>query len=483
MNSPGDDSLLFGWCAVLSYVLTSFCQKRIQHADFDQARLVSIHGVRPGTGNPQYLPVDRQRSGCRSSKLDPADTQAADLMPPKHMREAEIIMSTTVLSASSDRTFPSEELNARVQAVQTLIAERDLDGIVIATPENIYYLTGLDHWGFFACHLLIVPRDGEMILTCRAMERITVENQVHNARFMGHADHENVADYCVRAMSEVGINGGRVGLEKDSLFLTAQIAEDIQSKAATTHWSNASGLVDGLRLVKSPLEMEYTRRAAKAADAGTLAAIEAIRDGASDYEVSAECHRAMILAGSEYPGFGPFIRPTRRLGEEHTTWRGDVLRTGDAVFLEIAAAYRKYQAPMGRLVYVGEAPEGAQASAEMAIEGMSALYTALKPGAKAGDVYAAWHAVAAAHGLQTYHRQHCGYLVSIGFPPSWTGGSKVTGLAPNSDLELKVGMTFHAHSWFTNTDCVDYFISNTVLLTEKGAEVLTSQTPENLIVR
>ena len=44
-------------------------------------------------------------------------------------------------------------------------------------------------------------------------------------------------------------------------------------------------------------------------------------------------------------------------------------------------------------------------------------------------------------------------------------------------------MTFHAHSWFTNTDVVDYFISNTVLLGENGAEVLTSATPQTLIVR
>ena len=59
-----------------------------------------------------------------------------------------------------------------------------------------------------------------------------------------------------------------------------------------------------------------------------------------------------------------------------------------------------------------------------------------------------------------YHRHHCGCIVSIGFPPSWTGGSKVVGLAPGSGLELKVGMTFPAHSWFTNTEVVDYFVSN-----------------------
>jgi len=59
----------------------------------------------------------------------------------------------------------------------------------------------------------------------------------------------------------------------------------------------------------------------------------------------------------------------------------------------------------------------------------------------------------------------------------------VTSLQPGSTRELKTGMTFHAHSWFTNTDVADYFISNTVMLTENGAEVLTSNTPETLQIR
>ena len=382
-----------------------------------------------------------------------------------------------------DHPFPPGELDARLAAVRARLVAEHLDGIVISVPENIYYLTGLDHWGFFACHLLIVARDGEMVLTCRAMEGITIGNQVRNAVFLGHSDTEDVADYAVRAMRQVGLRDDRVGMEMQSLFLTPRIADAIREKAPGVAWRDASGLVDALRLVKSPLEMDYTRRAARAADAGTLAAIEAIRDGASDYEVAAECQRAMTLAGSEYPGFGPFVRPTSRLGEEHTTWRGDVFHDGDAVFLELAGAYRKYQAPMGRLVYVGHAPQGAEASARLAIDGMEAICAAIRPGARAGDAYLAWHEVAAAAGLAGYHRHHCGYLVSIGFPPSWTGGSKVVGLAPGSELELEVGMTFHAHSWFTNTDVVDYFISNTVLLGEHGAEVLTCATPQTLIVR
>ena len=47
-------------------------------------------------------------------------------------------------------------------------------------------------------------------------------------------------------------------------------------------------------------------------------------------------------------------------------------------------------------------------------------------------------------------------------------------------------MVFHAHSWFTNTgrgDDFSYFISDTVLMTAEGGEILTRLTPETLQVR
>ena len=383
----------------------------------------------------------------------------------------------------TERAFPEEELQRRLAAVRQALKRRGLDALVVSVPENIYYLTGLDHWGYFACHVLVVPADSDMALACRAMERITVENQVTNAEFRGHADTAELYDEVLQILADRGLTTARLGIEKRSLFMTARIYEGILAGTPQADWQDASGLIDEIRQIKSPLEQGYTRRAAAAADAGALAAIDAIGDGASDFEVAAACHDAMFRAGSEYPGFGPFIRPTSRLGEEHTTWRGDVFANGEAVFLEIGGACRKYQAPMGRLVYVGAAPAGASESAELAERGMRAICDALKPGARAGEVYLAWKNVADEAGLTDYHRHHCGYLVGIGFPPSWTGGSMVTSLQPGSDRILDSGMVFHAHSWFTNTRVADYFISNTVLLTDGGAEILTSRTPSKLIVR
>lgn len=382
-----------------------------------------------------------------------------------------------------DLVFPAAELDQRRVRLGQALRRANLDGIVVAVPENIYYLTGLDHWGFFACHVLLVPLEGPMILVARAMERITYENQVTNAGFIGFSDDGDPGSAMATGLAQLHLDKARVGLEKNSLFLTLRIAESLKDKTPSVSWHDASGLLDRIRLTQSPLEREYTRKAAAAADAGTLAAIDAVHDGASDYQIAAECHRAMILAGSEYPGFGPFIRPTRRLGEEHTTWRGDVFHRGDAVFLEVGAAYRKYQAPMGRLVFVGTLPDGAAEAAELSIRGMRAIRDAAKPGATGDDVYQAWQGVADAAGLGNYRRHHCGYLVGIGFPPSWTGGSMVTSLRSGSTFVLEAGMVFHLHSWFTNTGKGDYFISNTAMLTENGCEILTHRTPETLQVR
>ena len=77
---------------------------------------------------------------------------------------------------SEPRFFSTEEYEQRLTALRQEMAERGLDGCLVTTPENIYYLAGLSHQGFFAYHVLLVPRSGQLTLITRAMERITIED-------------------------------------------------------------------------------------------------------------------------------------------------------------------------------------------------------------------------------------------------------------------------------------------------------------------
>jgi Xaa-Pro dipeptidase len=377
--------------------------------------------------------------------------------------------------------FTGGEIERRLVRVREELAKLRLDAAVFASPENVFYLTGLDHWGYFAPHLLIVPLEGEPVLVTRAMERVTIENQVRAAGFRGHSDNETAADLAARVLKEKRLEGRRLGLEYWTAGLSHGLARKLEV-LVQAEWFDVSGLVDGLRLVKSPEEQVLMRKAAAMSDVAAQAAIAAIADGARECDVAAECIAAMIRAGGHVPGFGPFIRPASRLGEEHTTWGGGRYRKGEPVFLELSGCISRYHAPLGRLVRIGGISDADARMGEVTMQAFGAVLGALHPGALARDVYAAWQGIVDDAGLSHYRRHHCGYCVGVGQPPSWTGGNTVTGLRHDSDLEIRTGMSFHILSWLMGTGKGDDFISNTVLLTDEGAEVLT-KTPTGLIVR
>jgi Xaa-Pro dipeptidase len=380
-----------------------------------------------------------------------------------------------------DNPFSDAEINRRVGALRVEMAARKLDGAIVAAPENVFYLTGLDHWGYFAPHLLVVPLEGMPVLVTRAMERVSVEKQVRAAEFRGHSDSETAADVAARVLRDLKLDGRRLGLEYWTAGLNHGLAVSLQAQVAA-EWPDISALVDDLRLVKSAEEQALMRRAASVTDAAAGAAIEAISDGVAEREVAAACIAAMTRAGGAPPAFGPFIRPGSRLGEEHATWGDGRYKSGEPVFLELSGCVARYHAPLGRLIHVGSVPEQDAKMAETTQCAFDAVLQALRPGAKARQVYAAWQGVVDDAGLPHYRRHHCGYCVGIGLSPSWTGGNKVVGLRHDSEMEIREGMSFHILSWLMGTGRGDYFISNAVLLGANGAEILT-RTPGGPIVR
>lgn len=368
--------------------------------------------------------------------------------------------------------FPDEEYAERLARVHERMDQEGHDALLLTSPENIFYLTGLDHQGFFVYHGLIVPRRGEPVLITRAMERATVEAQVGHARFIGYADNGDPVAVTCTALEEAGLATARIGIEKASLCFPPEIYEGILRALPQAEWRDASLLVFDLRLVKSPRELAYTREAARVSDAMMQAGIAAARVGANEKEVAAEVHRAMILNGGGNPGYAPFIRTTERLRQEHTTWRDRELRPGDALFLEMSACVNRYHAPLGRLVFVDHAPEGTEEACRVCVEAFDAAAEALRPGATAAEVCRAWQARVDAAGL-TWRRHHCGYAIGLGFPPSWSGGSRVVGLREDSDLVIQSGMAFHLMSWLIGAGRGDHFLSNTVILTDDHCELLT----------
>lgn len=428
---------------------------------------------------------------------------------------------------SGMRHFPPEEYQNRLKCVRELMVERGLDACLTASPENVYYLTGLNHQGYFAYQLLVVPLEGQPVLITRAMERATIRDMVPDVRHVGYSDgaqplpppaHEdqdlamgvptedggigglrpwsasigvsvrsgegppldvsNPIEVTCEVLNELGLNQGRLGIEKESSFLPYRIADGIVRGLTKVEWHDASSLVDQCRMVKSPLEQACIREAAAVSDSMMLTGVASAGPGVEQREVVGSIYQAMFRRGGTYPAFVPLVRSTRTLEHEHGTWDDQMLQHGDVLFIEMSGCRHRYHAPIGRLIHIGEASPGTHQIHDVCCEAIDGAVQAIGPGVTAGEVYSAWQKPVDRAGLQHYRRHHCGYSVGIGFPPSWSGGGVPVGLRAGSDLELKPGMVFHVLSWLLRTGRGDSFLSDTVLVTETGSEVLTNATRE-----
>jgi Xaa-Pro dipeptidase len=369
--------------------------------------------------------------------------------------------------------FAPEEYTARMAAVRAALATVDCSISLLTSPETIYYCTGLNHQGHFAFTALVLAIEGDPVLVAREMERPTVEAQATACLFVGYTDADDPALTVVRAIAQVG-GSARVGVELGSMSFPPRLWHRISDSLPDVSWIDVSETVSEVRAVKSVAELVQVRRAARLSDKAMRTGIAAAGEGVRPSTIAADVYRAMIAGGSGYPGFAPLIRSADRVLYEHATWNHRPMRDGDAVFLELSAVCARYHAPLTRMVHVGRAPDGLHYSADLAVAGLEAVREALRPGAVAGDVYAAWQRVIDdGLGHKDYRRHHCGYTVGIGFPPSWTGGPSVIGLRADSDLVIAAGMTFHVLSWILDQQIPDYAVSDTVLVTAAGGEALT----------
>ncbi len=391
--------------------------------------------------------------------------------------------------------FSAEEHASRVARVRGLMAadRHDLDALLVTSPENIYYLVGLTHQGYFAFTMLVLPREGDPSLLTRKMEAYTISQQAPDIDHIGYEDDEDAGDASVRALRSLGIANGRIGVDRSSMFLPAGVWEELEQGLPDVEWVDTSrsastsprfraGLVDEVRLVKSDAELAYIRRAASISDRAVAAGVATAGVGVNEMEVAAAVYKEMILGGGEYPGFVPLIRSSETLLQEHATWRNRHLRPGEKLFIELSGASARYHAPLTRMGYIARADDGAESAQTLALDALSAAVAALRPGVRTGEVYAAWQQVVdEGLGHDDLRRHHCGYSVGIGFPPSWVGSSTVLGIRRGGQVEVAPGMTFHVLSWITDARVGDYFVSDTVIVGAHESEVVTT-TPHRLVV-
>jgi Xaa-Pro dipeptidase len=369
------------------------------------------------------------------------------------------------------RPFTQDEYDQRVAAVRAGMAARGLDLLVVTVPENVTYLTGYETIGYASFQTLAVPLAGDLLLIVREMERTVAETTSWVPSVETFSDTDDPVDVTRRVLSSRRLLGGRVGLEDQGWFLSPAVHARLRA-ALGDRVEGGSGLVEAVRRVKSPAEVDLIRSACRLTEAGMQAALETIAPGRTENQVAAAAYVAMVGGGSDFLVGDPIVTSGWRSGVGHFTFANRVLEPGDAVLLEFGACRRRYFGPLMRSAVVGEPAPDLTRMGETVIAALEAAIAAIRPGVTSGAVDQACRGVIDAAGYEPYFRKRTGYSVGVAYAPDW-GEGHIVSLRRDDPTPLEPGMVFHIPPALRVPRRYGLGMSETVLVTEGGCEVLT----------
>jgi Xaa-Pro aminopeptidase len=190
--------------------------------------------------------------------------------------------------------YPRDD--AKLERVRALMAERDLDALVVRAPDNVLYLTNF--WGMKGYDACVFPREGEPILVClEASEADAVENawttDVRLVRGYADDDPRPVPARTLDAALGASLEYGRVGIE---LTMGTQASDRMVGEPTTftkgwfDAWPDAEDampVLNAARAIKTPQEIERIRLANEICAAAMEHVRGELRPGMKESEAAA----------------------------------------------------------------------------------------------------------------------------------------------------------------------------------------------------
>jgi Xaa-Pro dipeptidase len=372
--------------------------------------------------------------------------------------------------------FSRAEYDERLRRTREAMRRAGLDALLVFHQEHMFYLAGYDQIGYWVYQVLVVPAaPAPMTAIVRKVDELLVRQGgiVDDVRVWLDDATRNPAEQTADVLREHGLlEGRRLGIERKSHALLPHYYDLLRDALREAELVDASDLVTDLRIVKSPAEIAYMRRAGEVMDAGVRAAFDLLRPGVRECDVHAAVAHAMYAAGGEHPSVAPPMGTgPRTLTQTHGAATTRTIAAGDPFLLEVGGCVRRYHAVCMRTASLG--PPGAEMRAmyDAIREATDAGFAAIKPGVPTAELARRVHDTMATRGYSR-RGQHVGYGIGLGYPPTWIDSLRIK----ETDTHvLQPGMTFLLHSGLIAPDRSFYVaLGDPVLVTERGAERLTA---------
>lgn len=316
----------------------------------------------------------------------------------------------------------------RLQKLRQKFADSEIDAIFISQAENRRYLSGFDG---SAGYLLITEKNAVLATDFRYVEQAGNEApDFEILRITG-----NLSAWLPGLVSEANI--GKLGFESEdvSYAFFQQITDTFKEKQVSLELMPISGIVEDLRAVKGPDEIECISRAAAITDAAFEYVEERISPGMTEKQVAWELEKCLREHGSQGLAFEIIVASGPRAALPHAKPTDRVIKEGDPLVIDMGGRYAGYAGDLTRTICVGNPDEKFQHVYQTVLDAQRAALAIIKEGmsGQQADTVARDIIEKAGHGKEFGHS--LGHGVGL-------AAHELPRLGPGSDDILTEGMVF-----------------------------------------
>lgn len=167
----------------------------------------------------------------------------------------------------------------------------------------------------------------------------------------------------------------------------AKFIEKIQARFPQFEIRDISPVLDAMRLIKSPKEIELIRKATQIAGLGIIEAMRSTAPGVYEYQLDAAAKYIFHLHGARGDGYASIIGGGTNAYMGHYFHKTDILKNGDLVLMDYAPDFHYYTSDVTRIWPVNGTFTNEQKELyNFIVAYRDALFKYIKPGVTAAEV-------------------------------------------------------------------------------------------------
>ncbi len=278
------------------------------------------------------------------------------------------------------------EREARLAKAQKLMAENNIDALLLDSGTGLSYFTGISWWPSERTMVAIIPAKGDVKYVCpgfeedRLRELITLGTEVY-----AWQEDESPYKLIASVLKDAGLANGTLALEERTRFF---IADGIRKEAPGLTLVSGDPVTIPCRLIKSPAEIRLMQKASDITIAAIQYGASQLKEGMTQDELASIITRAQQQMGGS--GAGALCLIGTSTAFPHGSTQPQRLKKGDIVLMDCGCKIEGYSSDITRTIVFGAEPTARQTEIwELEKASQAAGFNAAQIGAPCENVDAA----------------------------------------------------------------------------------------------